>query len=121
MLGGALGALVRFLVSIGMASLKWGEFPWGTLLVNLVGCFLIGLLFVASQREMPQLTKMAIGVGFLGALTTFSTFSLDTLLMWQKGRWTIATVYAFGSLGLGLLAVIIGQSLGNWWWGAAGE
>lgn len=117
MFGGALGALVRFLVSAGMASLKWGEFPWGTLLVNVVGCLLIGVLFVASQREMPQLVKLALGIGFLGALTTFSTFSLDTLLIWQKGRWAIATVYAMGSLGLGLLAVIIGQMLGNWWLG----
>lgn len=117
MLGGALGATMRYLVCSWVAELKWGEFPWGVLLVNLLGSFLIGVLFVAAQRELPLLTKLAIGVGFLGSLTTFSTFMLDTLLLWKNGHMISAGSYVVSSLVLGLLLVAIGQIVGQWWLG----
>lgn len=118
MAGGALGAAVRFLVSVGLAR---DEFPWGTLVVNLVGSFLIGILFVASQKEMPQLWKLAIGVGFLGALTTFSTFGLDTLLLWRRGQIALAVSYSLGSLILGVALVAAGLAVGQQWLGPVGK
>jgi CrcB protein len=81
MLGGSLGAVSRYSISL-LAAKTWGtQFPWGTLLVNLIGCFLIGLIFALADRARlltPGLRLLLI-TGFLGALTTFSTFSLETV------------------------------------------
>jgi fluoride exporter len=81
MLGGGLGAASRYTVSL-MAARWWGaHFPWGTLMVNLAGCFLIGLLFALAERSRllgPDLRLILI-TGYLGALTTFSTFALETV------------------------------------------
>jgi CrcB protein len=81
MLGGGLGAASRYGVSF-MAARWWGaHFPWGTLMVNLAGCFLIGFLFALAERSRllgPDLRLLLI-TGYLGALTTFSTFALETV------------------------------------------
>ena len=81
MLGGGLGATSRYGASL--LSVKWwgAHFPWGTLIVNLTGCFLIGLLFALAERSRllgPDLRLLLI-TGYLGALTTFSTFALETV------------------------------------------
>ncbi|MBN1904534.1 MAG: fluoride efflux transporter CrcB [Deltaproteobacteria bacterium] len=79
MLGGSLGAASRYLISI-MAAKMWGvNFPWGTLVVNMVGCFFIGLIFALtdSVRLLPPGVRLFLITGFLGALTTFSSFSLE--------------------------------------------
>lgn len=81
MLGGSLGAASRYGVSL-LAVKMWGtRFPWGTLTVNLAGCFLIGLLFALSERVrlLTPDARLLLITGYLGALTTFSTFSLETL------------------------------------------
>ncbi|MFO8091170.1 MAG: fluoride efflux transporter CrcB [Desulfatiglandaceae bacterium] len=81
MLGGGLGAASRYTISLVSAKC-WGvNFPWGTLVVNLAGCFLIGLLFALAERSRllgPDLRLLLI-TGYLGALTTFSTFALETV------------------------------------------
>ncbi len=85
--GGALGAVARFLVSTGVYRLLGREFPWGTLVVNVLGSFAMGLLFVLLlERSLmaPEL-RSAILIGFLGSLTTFSTFSLETLTLMERG------------------------------------
>jgi len=87
MLGGSLGALSRY--SIGLWTAKtWGtQFPWGTMTVNLVGCFLIGLIFALAERVRlltPEMRLLLIA-GFLGALTTFSSFSLETVNAGRAG------------------------------------
>lgn len=87
MLGGSLGAASRY--SIGLLAAKtWGtQFPWGTLLVNLIGCFLIGLIFALADRVRlltPDMRLLLI-TGFLGALTTFSSFSLETVNAGRAG------------------------------------
>ncbi|MDY6832065.1 MAG: fluoride efflux transporter CrcB [Thermodesulfobacteriota bacterium] len=87
MAGGALGAASRYGVGL-MAVRLWGaRFPWGTLAVNLAGCFLIGLLFALSDRVRllsPEMRLLLI-TGYLGALTTFSTFSLETVNAGRAG------------------------------------
>lgn len=80
MLGGSLGAASRYLIGI-MAARAWGvNFPWGTLIVNMVGCFLIGLIFALAEsvRLLTPGVRLFLITGFLGALTTFSSFSLET-------------------------------------------
>ena len=80
MLGGSVGAACRYLIGILTARVWGSHFPWGTLTVNLVGCFLIGLCFALADRARlltPEMRLLLI-TGFLGALTTFSSFSLET-------------------------------------------
>lgn len=85
--GGAVGAVARFLVSTGVYRLFGRDFPWGTLAVNVLGSFAMGLLFVLllERSLMAPEGRAAILVGFLGAFTTFSTFSLETLTLVEQG------------------------------------
>lgn len=85
--GGALGALGRFLVSSGVYRLLGREFPWGTLAVNTLGSFLMGMLFVLFIERLAAGSELrsAVLVGFLGAFTTFSTFSMETLALMEEG------------------------------------
>ncbi|MDX9788469.1 MAG: fluoride efflux transporter CrcB [Desulfobacterales bacterium] len=87
MLGGSFGAASRYGVSLLTVKLWGSGFPWGTLLVNLAGCFLIGLLFALSDRVRflsPDMRLLLI-TGYLGALTTFSSFSLETINAGRAG------------------------------------
>ncbi|CAM2956735.1 fluoride efflux transporter CrcB [Vibrio neptunius] len=86
-LGGAFGACSRYLVSEFCAVLLGRGFPYGTLTVNVVGSFIMGLLIAAFENEVlaTEPWRQIIGLGFLGALTTFSTFSMDNVLLMQQG------------------------------------
>jgi len=113
-LGGALGAMSRYGLSQLAINLFGKGFPFGTLIANFVGSLLMGLLFALIETEslMPQV-KIALGIGFLGAFTTFSTFSLDTVLMIQAGDIQKALLNILFNLGLCLMAVFIGLWLGS--------
>ncbi len=111
-LGGALGALARYGIS-GWVYDRMGEsFPWGTLVVNLVGCLALGLVIrwlqvsAVSPEVRPFLT-----IGVLGAFTTFSTFSYETVALLQEGQWLRAGLYMGGSVVLGLIAMVAGMAL----------
>ena len=111
-LGGALGALARYGIS-GWVYDRMGEsFPWGTLVVNLVGCLALGLVIrwlqvsAVSPEVRPFLT-----IGVLGAFTTFSTFSYETMALLQEGQWLRAGLYMGGSVVLGLIAMVAGMAL----------
>ncbi len=86
-IGGAVGACSRYLVSEMCVTLFGRSFPYGTLTVNIVGSFAMGLLIAAVENEWlaPYPWRQIIGLGFLGALTTFSTFSMDNVLLMQQG------------------------------------
>ncbi|MCL9782852.1 fluoride efflux transporter CrcB [Vibrio sp. S4M6] len=86
-LGGAFGACSRYLVTEWCTALLGKGFPYGTLTVNVVGSFIMGLLIAAFQSEILSTDpwRQIIGLGFLGALTTFSTFSMDNVLLLQQG------------------------------------
>lgn len=114
--GGAVGALLRFGLSGWVQHRTGAAFPWGTLAVNLAGCFCIGLLAGWFQHTpvSPWLRDLLM-VGLLGALTTFSTFSLESLRLLRDGEWLFAAGNVFGScaagLGLALLGLWTGQAL----------
>lgn len=115
-LGGACGAVVRFLMSSGFYQWLGRDFPYGTLAVNVVGSFLIGLLTEALilQRITFGLEyRAAILVGFIGAFTTFSTFSLETLYLMEQGNLTKAALNVVISVGGCLFAVWLGLLVGR--------
>lgn len=108
--GGALGAMLRFYITAQLSPVAGNRFPLGTLVVNLIGCALIALFYVAIVEKAllpPYWRHLLIG-GFLGALTTFSTFSLDALLLWQNGLHLVAAVYVLANV-LGCLLVVTGS------------
>jgi CrcB protein len=109
-LGSALGGAARFLLA-GWVGARLGEsFPWGTVLVNVLGSALIGAL--AAQEEMlsPE-ARQFLMVGVLGGFTTFSSFSLQTLRLAQDGDWVRAAGNVLGSVALCLAAVAVGYRL----------
>lgn len=110
--GGSIGALLRYLVAINVHKYTKPDFPFGTLIVNLCGCFFIGFFSqLATIKMMSPTLRLFVMVGILGAFTTFSTFSLETLNMLKSGQTIYATMNIFGSVFVGLFAVIVGIKL----------
>ena len=110
MLGGAVGAALRYGTTLGVTQLLGRSFPYGTLTVNVIGSFLIGILAIYFfQREMLE-TPLAKGlvVGVLGAFTTFSTFSLDNLQLLEQGHWLALVANILLNVILCLFAVYLG-------------
>ncbi len=115
MIGGALGALCRYLVTLGVQSLlrgtAWATFPLATLTVNVLGSLLLSLLFYLSTPTLAPNVRLTLGTGFLGSFTTFSTFELESTLLGQQGRAWWAVLYVGGNLGLGFGAILLGRML----------
>jgi len=115
-LGGACGAVLRFLVSTGLYSWLGRDFPYGTLAINVSGSFLMGLLseaLILQRIAIGVEYRAAILVGLLGAFTTFSTFSLETLLLIEQGNLGKAAMNTLANVGGCLLAVWLGLLLGR--------
>ncbi len=113
--GGAFGALMRHFVSGGVSKLAGIGFPLGTFTVNIVGSLLMGFLITAFAHKMTVTPGMRefLAVGFLGSFTTFSTYSMETVLLVERGEWLSAAVYAGGSLIVGVLALLAGMWMGR--------
>jgi len=119
-LGGALGGVTRYLCAVGVSRYVGESFPWGTLFVNGLGTFLLGALMGAGvvQAEQESFYGQLYGfaaVGFCGGLTTFSTFSLQTLSLTSKGQTARAALNILGSVGLCLLCGVAGFALMKGW------
>ena len=111
MIGGAIGAALRFMVSNGVYNVLGRDFPYGTLAVNVIGSFFMGLLTIMllERGDFDPLFKLAILVGFLGSFTTFSTFSLDTLSLINDGALIRAFINMVGSVVVCVSAVWLGM------------
>jgi CrcB protein len=118
-LGGFVGANARFLVARVVGGAVDTHFPLGTFLINVSGSFLLGVLgVVAAEKLTPnsEAVRLALGVGFLGAFTTFSTFEFETHALLEDGAWLAAAANVVASVALGLIALRAGIVLGRTWW-----
>jgi CrcB protein len=106
-IGGALGAMARYAVSIWIFNATSHKFPYATLTVNVLGSFVMGILFViiVERAALPAEMRGLLMIGFLGAFTTFSTFSLDALGLWQNGHLFVALVYVLATVVLCIVAI----------------
>jgi CrcB protein len=112
-LGGVLGTLSRYGLGLLFAARFGTAFPYGTLVINVTGCFVIGLVGTLAAERLwvtPEL-RLLIGVGFCGAFTTFSSFGYETVLLVRMGAFAQAGGYVLASNTLGLLAVFLGVKL----------
>lgn len=115
--GGALGAVSRY--GVNKACARWfaSYFAVGTLVVNVLGCLLLGMLFAMRNVDAPRwndVTHSGLTVGFLGALTTFSTFGFETTRHFQDSQHGLGMLNIATNLFLGLAAVYLGMFLGRW-------
>jgi CrcB protein len=110
-LGGAIGASLRYLTNVGAMRLFGPGFPYATLIVNILGSFVMGLLVVFLARKGGNHLAPLLMTGILGGFTTFSAFSLDTLTLWERGDQVAALAYVAASVILSLAAIIAGLAL----------
>ena len=112
---GAVGTLLRYCIQVFTQVQTGSTFPWGTLLINLTGCFLLGLVGQITLNRMMVSPdwRMAITVGFFGGYTTFSSFGWETAKMLEGGEWLPATGYVAASVVIGLLFSVAGIRLAN--------
>ena len=112
---GAAGAVSRYALDGWVSDLTHGQFPWGTFVVNLLGAFALGIV-VALTTERLVLSadwRVALGIGYLGAFTTFSTYTYETVKLAEDGAIGLALLNSVGMLALGLIAATLGLALGR--------
>jgi CrcB protein len=109
-LGGSLGSVARYWVGSTVASRMGVKFPYGTFLINMTACVIIGfsLTFLGKRTGLNPAWRFLVPIGFVGAYSTFSTYEWETLSTLRSGAFVEASLYAFGSLFLGLVAVWVG-------------
>lgn len=114
-LAGACGTLCRYLAATWTQRALGDAFPWGTLAVNALGCFLFGLVWMLAEDRLlvSGETRFVILVGFMGAFTTFSTFAFETAQYARDAQWSLALVNLAAQNGLGLICVFLGIALGR--------
>lgn len=108
--GGAIGSVLRYLAGVFMTRLFGAAFPYGTLTVNVVGGLLMGLFIELLARRFAGSSELQlfVAIGILGGFTTFSSFSLDVVLLWQRGEIGTAAFYVLASVTLSIGAVFLG-------------
>jgi CrcB protein len=114
-IGGAIGCCLRYLATLAATRVVGTAFPAGTLLVNIAGCLLAGLVFglAAERAAFPPVLRMLVMTGFLGGFTTFSAFSLETVNLMRDGSWAIALGSLAANNVIGLAAAVAGIYLGR--------
>ncbi len=113
--GGALGALARYFLARAVYSLLGTAFPYGTLVVNLLGCFLLGVIIALVEERglLGPEARSLLAVGFLGAMTTFSTFVYESHGLLRDGAYLLCLGYLAASLMGGLASFVLGRALGS--------
>jgi fluoride exporter len=116
--GGFVGANARYVLGLWIAARLGSSFPWGTLLINVTGSLLIGIILtVLTDRLVADPAwRLLLVVGFLGGYTTFSSFTMEALDLAQGGEWLLALAYVLGSNIIGLAAVVLGARLAHLAW-----
>ena len=111
--GGSLGAIARYWVGSEVANRLGTKFPYGTLVINISACVIIGfsLTYLGKRAELNPAWRFLIPTGFVGAYSTFSTYEWETLSSLRTGAFSLAALYAIGSLVLGLVAAWAGAVL----------
>ena len=110
--GGALGAVLRYLVSMQIAAETGARFPWGTLTVNMIGCLVIGTMWsITEHKTASEGLLLFLMVGLIGSFTTFSTYSLEGIQLIQSGKLLAGASYVLISNMAGLLLVLLGKSV----------
>ena len=114
-LGGCLGSIARYALGVWIYERVGTRFPYGTFVINMTGCFLIGLTLAVldARAALPAAWRQAVPIGFIGAYTTFSTFEYETLRAAQQGQSAVAAGYLLLSIVVGFAAVWIGQAAGR--------
>ena len=111
--GSFAGGVLRYILSVGLSKLgRLWAFPIGIMLINILGCFLIGVLYgyFKSKATTDPVLPLLLMTGVLGSFTTFSTFSFETVQLLQQNEWLKAVLYVVGSVGLGVVACYLGIS-----------
>ncbi|MDX6387983.1 MAG: fluoride exporter [Gaiellaceae bacterium] len=113
--GGSLGTLARYGLDAAIERRSFSLFPWSTFAINMSGCFLVGMLIAAlvDRHHAPHWLRIGLVVGFCGAYTTFSTFAQETYGLVEEKAVAVALLNATASVGLGVLAVFIGERVGR--------
>ena len=111
--GGAIGSVLRYYVGQWALRAMGPSFPWGTLTVNVVGCFVIGVFaeMIARRFDASPELRLLLLTGFLGGFTTFSAFSLDAISLFERGAVMAGAIYMIASVGLSMAAVIAGLAM----------
>lgn len=106
-IGGALGSVARYALSSWIFDITSHKFPYATLIVNVAGSFVMGILFVVvvERAALPAEMRSLLMIGFIGAFTTFSAFSLDALGLWQNGHVLLSVIYMITTVILCLVAI----------------
>lgn len=119
-IGGIAGTLLRYGLGTWMQSWAGGHLPWATFTINMLGSFALGAIVRSSESIVISTElRLMLTVGFCGAFTTFSTYTLETFALIEEGAWGRAALYSFGSLAIGLLAVAAGVVVAGAWLGPA--
>ena len=114
-IAGAVGTLSRYGLSALVQRYCGERFPWGTAAVNMVGCFLFGLIWTLAEERLviSAQTRFILLTGFMGAFTTFSTFAFETTGFLQDSQWWLAAGNAFGQLFVGGVCIFLGSGIGR--------
>jgi CrcB protein len=114
-LGGFAGAIARYVVDRRVTEWAGGALPWGTVVINVVGSFVVGILFalIVERAALSPTLRAPLMIGFLGAFTTFSTWMLASWRMVEDGAWFLAALNLGGSILVGMVAVVAGVVVGR--------
>ena len=113
-LGGVLGVNARYWLGVVISRWVGSQFPWATFTINVTGSFAIGLCTVVLSRWLPHPhARLLVVVGFLGGYTTFSSYSLESLTLWERGEHGLCLTYMVGSVVAGFVAVVLGTMVGQ--------